>query len=310
MRIISETIDFQVEQGTAVAIGKFDGVHMGHRKILAEILRQREDGLLAVVFTFAPSPEVFFGMSPSQELSTKEEKRKLFEELGIDILVEFPFNKETAAIRAEDFVTRILVDKLHTKFVAAGTDLSFGDHGRGNFALLDNLARQYGFETEMIDKVEREGKVISSTLIRKLIQKGEMEEAAACLGSPYSITGAIVHGRALGRRIGIPTLNQMPPADKLLPPFGVYYSEVEVDGTTYKGMTNIGIKPTVTEEKRVTVETHLYNFDGNLYGEFAEVRLLTYRRPEMKFSGIEELKATMEADIEDGKKYHGLLTNP
>lgn len=306
MQIISETTDFQIGRDTAVAIGKFDGVHMGHRKLLAEILKQKEDGLLAAIFTFEPSPEVYFGMSPSRELSTKEEKRAMFEEMGIDILVEFPFNRETAAISPEDFVLKILVGKMHTRFVAAGTDLSFGDRGRGNFTLLNSLARHYGFETKMIDKVERNGKVISSTLVRSLVEKGEMEEAAACLGSPYSITGAIVHGKALGRRIGIPTLNQTPPSDKLLPPFGVYYSTVKVDGQTFKGMTNIGIKPTVTDEKRTTVETHLYDFDGNLYGEFAQVDLLTFRRSERKFSGIEELRETMEADIEAGRKYHGI----
>lgn len=224
MQIISGTTEFQIGHDTAVAIGKFDGVHRGHRKLLAEILRQKEDGLLAAIFTFEPSPEVFFGMSPSRELSTREEKRALFEEMGIDILVEFPFNRETAAISPEDFVLKILVGKMRTRFVAAGTDLSFGDRGKGNFALLNSLARHYGFETKMIDKVEQDGKVISSTLVRNLVEEGEMEEAAACLGSPYSITGAIVHGRALGRRIGIPTLNQTPPEDKLLPPFGVYYS--------------------------------------------------------------------------------------
>ena len=133
-----------------------------------------------------------------------------------------------------------------------------------------------------------------------------MEEAAACLGAPYKISGKIVHGRALGRRIGIPTLNQMPPTDKLLPPFGVYYSEVKADGKIFKGITNIGIKPTVTNDKQVTVETSLYNFSGDLYGETAEVSLLTFRRPEIRFSGVAELKKTMEKDIRAGEIYHGL----
>ena len=226
MRIISGTTNFMIPEGTAVAIGKFDGLHLGHRKLLAEILRQKEDGLKAAVFTFDPSPEVFFGMNPSRELSTNREKRELFREIGIDILVEFPFNKDTAAISPEDFVIDILVKRMNAKFVAAGTDLSFGAQGKGNFTLLASLARHLGFEACKIDKIERNGKVISSTLIRGLVEEGNMEEAAACLGAPYKITGKIVHGKALGRRIGIPTLNQTPPSDKLLPPFGVYYSEV------------------------------------------------------------------------------------
>ena len=289
-----------------MAIGKFDGLHLGHRKLLSEILRQKEDGLKAAVFTFDPSPEVFFGMNPARELSTNEEKRDLFREIGIDILVEFPFNKETAAISPEDFVIDILCGRMNAKFGAAGTDLSFGSMGKGNFTMLSSLARHMGFETCKIDKIERNGKVISSTLIRELVEEGNMEEAAACLGAPYKITGKIVHGRALGRRIGIPTLNQMPPTDKLLPPFGVYYSEVKADGRIFKGITNIGIKPTVTNDNQVTVETSLYDFSGDLYGETAEVSLLTFRRPEMRFSGVSELKKTMEKDIRAGEIYHGL----
>ena len=306
MQIISDTTDFRIGEGTAVAIGKFDGLHLGHRKLLSEILRQKEDGLKAAVFTFDPSPEVFFGMNPARELSTREEKRDLFREIGIDILVEFPFNIKTAAISPEDFVIDILCGRMNAKFVAAGTDLSFGAMGKGNFTMLSSLARHLGFETCKIDKIERNGKVISSTLIRSLVEEGNMEEAAACLGAPYKISGKIVHGRALGRRIGIPTLNQMPPTDKLLPPFGVYYSEVKADGKIFKGITNIGIKPTVTNDKQVTVETSLYNFSGDLYGETAEVSLLTFRRPEIRFSGVAELKKTMEKDIRAGEIYHGL----
>ena len=306
MRIISGTTQFKIEEGTAVAIGKFDGLHLGHRRLLKEILRQKEDGLKAAVFTFDPSPEVFFGMNPSRELSTNEEKRALFKEIGIDILVEFPFNRMTAATPPEDFVVDILCRRMNARFVAAGTDLSFGAMGKGNFALMSSLARHLGFEARKIDKIERNGKVISSTLIRRLVEEGNMEEAAACLGAPYRITGKIVHGRALGRRIGIPTLNQLPPPDKLLPPFGVYYSEVKADGRTYKGMTSIGTKPTVTEEHVVTVETYLYDFEGDLYGETAEVGLLTYRRPEKRFSGVMELRKTMEEDILAGKIYHGI----
>lgn len=309
MQIISGTTQFRIGEPTAVAIGKFDGLHLGHRKLLREIIAQKEDGLKAAVFTFDPSPEIFFGMNPSRELSTNSEKRQLFEEIGIDILVEFPFNKETAAISPESFVIDILRKRMNAAFVAAGTDLSFGAMGKGNFELMSSLARHLDFEAKKIDKIERNGKVISSTLIRELVEKGNMEEAAACLGEPYRITGKIVHGRALGRRIGIPTLNQIPPADKLLPPYGVYYSEVRADGKVFKGMTNIGIKPTVTDEHRTTAETYLYDFSGDLYGEYADVKLLTFRRPEQRFADIDELKRTMQEDIRAGAVYHGLDPN-
>ena len=304
MRIITNTTSFDFHLDSAVAIGKFDGVHLGHQRILSEILTQKQSGMQSVIFTFDPSPEIFFGMNPSLELSTRDEKRRLFEQMGIDVLVEFPFNGKTAATLPEEFVIDILYKRLRARFVAAGTDLSYGAKGKGDFALLQTLADELGFETRKVDKIEMDGKIISSTLIRSMISQGHVEEAARFLGRPYSITGRIVHGRALGRRIGVPTLNQEPPTDKLLPPFGVYYSQVRVDGKIMKGMTNIGYKPTVSDENRITVETYLYGFSGDLYGESAEVDLLTYRRPERKFDSVEQLKATMQEDIRAGEAFH------
>ena len=306
MQIITDTNEFVSPGETAVSIGKFDGIHLGHRRLLEELLDQKDRGLLATVFTFDPYPEVFFGYGSTQMLTTKEEKREIFEKMGIDILVEFPFNARSAATPSRDFVRRFLCNHLRARFIAAGPDLSFGDHGSGNFELLEEMAPEYGFEAKKIEKVVMDDNIISSTLIRRLIKTGEVTTAARYLGEPYMVRGKIVHGKALGRTIGIPTLNQTPPEDKLLPPFGVYYSEVKADGKVFKGITNIGVKPTVTQEQRVTVETSLYDFSGDLYGETAEVSLLTFRRPERKFSGIEELRKTMEKDIRAGKIYHGL----
>jgi riboflavin kinase/FMN adenylyltransferase len=166
------------------------------------------------------------------------------------------------------------------------------------------MAPEYGFKAKKIEKIIMDDNVVSSTLIRRLIDTGEVTTAARYLGEPYMVRGRIVHGKALGRRIGIPTLNQTPPEDKLLPPFGVYYSDVLIGDKKYCGMTNIGVKPTVSDEKRVTVETYLYDFKGDIYGETATVQLLTHRRPEMKFSSVEELKHTMEQDIQAGREYH------
>lgn len=306
MQIIRDTAEFVSPGETAVSIGKFDGIHLGHRRLLEELIDQKEHGLLATVFTFDPYPEVFFGFGPKQMLTTMAEKEKIFEKMGIDILVEFPFNARSAATPSTEFVTKYLCSHLRARFIAAGPDLSFGDHGSGNFELLEQLAPEYGFTAKKIEKVVMDDNVISSTLIRRLITTGEVTTAARYLGEPYMIRGRIVHGKALGRTIGIPTLNQTPPGDKLLPPFGVYYSDVLIGDRTYHGMTNIGVKPTVTDEKRVTVETFLYDFHGDIYGETATVRLLTHRRPEMKFSSLEELKTTMEQDIRAGREYHGI----
>lgn len=306
MQIIRDTTDFVSPGETAVSIGKFDGVHLGHRRLLEELIDQKEKGLLATVFTFDPYPEVFFGYGSKQMLTTLDEKEQIFEKMGIDILVEFPFNAVSAATPSREFVTRFLCSHLRARFIAAGPDLSFGDHGSGNFSLLEELAPEYGFTAKKIEKVIMDENIISSTLIRRLISTGEVTTAARYLGEPYMVRGRIVHGKALGRRIGIPTLNQVPPEDKLLPPFGVYYSDVLIGEKKYCGMTNIGIKPTVSEEKRVTVETYLYDFRDDIYGETATVQLLTHRRPEMKFGSLEELKKTMEQDIQAGRVYHGI----
>ena len=299
MEIIKDTKDFKIEEGTAVTIGKFDGVHIGHEKLISACLIRKQQGLKVLVFTFSPSPEAFFG-SKEKCLTTVEEKRRVFAELGVDILVEYPFDKETADTDPKDFIKEILCGKLNAKYVAAGSDLSYGKKGEGDSKLLLELSKEYGYEAEIIDKVKIDNDIVSSTLVRDAVKKGEMERALSYLGFPYQITGVIVHGNKIGRTIGMPTINQLPDEEKLLPPYGVYYSEAEIDGHVFKGITNIGVKPTVTDENKVTVETFLYNFNQDVYGTRANVRLLGFLRPEMKFKGIDELKKQMKKDIEEG----------
>ena len=182
MEIIAGTTDFYLEKDTAAAIGKFDGVHLGHRRLLEEILNKKKNGLAACVFTFDPTPAVLFGLSDGKELTTREEKRRLFERLGIDILIEFPLTKETAATEPERFVTEILAKQMNTRFVAAGEDLSFGKNGAGNAELLEKMAPQLGFCVRTIEKIEVDGIEVSSTYIRKLVEEGRMEEAEKMLG--------------------------------------------------------------------------------------------------------------------------------
>lgn len=304
MDIIKDTTDFHIEGPTAVAIGKFDGIHKGHRKLISDLIEEKNNGRKIVIFTFDPSPASFFAGHVVPGLSTRDEKRKWFEENGIDVLIEFPMNSETAATMPKDFVKRYLVNQMGAKYVAAGKDVSFGDKGKGDWKLLSDMGKELGFETHLIDKVEIEGTEVSSTLIRDEVSKGRMENVAKLLGSPYTIHGTVSHGRALGRTIGIPTVNVIPVQEKLLPPNGVYYSIVHVEDKILRGMTNIGTKPTVTNEKIVVSETYLYDFSGDLYGKDISVSLLSYKRPEMKFDGIDELKAQMSKDVENGRLYH------
>ncbi len=306
MQIISGTKDFQLEGPTALAIGKFDGVHLGHQKLLRELIRRKEEGMTTAIFTFHPAPDRFFGIGDGKVLTTEEEKRDLFDRLGIDILIEYPFDRETADTPPEDFVRGILRDRMHAAYVAAGPDLSYGRKGKGDFALLRAIAAEDGFEAECIEKLRIDGKAVSSTRVRDLLRRGDMEDAARCLGRPYSIAGPIRHGREIGRRIGIPTINQIPDPDKLLPPLGVYFSQVTVEGRKLYGMTNIGMRPTVSGSGKITAETHLFNFSGDLYGEQAVTDLLHFRRPEQHFADLEALREAMEADIRAGKELYRL----
>lgn len=304
MQIIQQTTEFYIEQKTAVALGKFDGIHRGHQKLLEKILEQKKEGLKAVVFTFEPSPTAFFQKCKSRELSTKQEKEAVFEKMGIDILIEFPLNEQTAAMDAQDFVKEILVKRMNAGYVAAGTDLSFGYRGAGNAKLLTELSQNHGFRVEIIEKVCYEGREISSSYIREEIEKGEMETATALIGSPYTIAGVVKHGNRIGRTLGFPTVNLLPEEEKLLPPCGVYFSKVLIDKEVYKGVTNIGYKPTVSKEMQLGVETFIYDFEQDIYGKEIQVVLEHFRRPERKFDSLEQLKMQVDEDKEAGKQYH------
>lgn len=303
MQIIAETTDFKILQETAAAIGKFDGLHIGHRELLKRILKKKEEGYLSTIFTFDPPPEVFFGKRPAKEITTKEEKRVIFEELGVDILIEYPLTHESAAMEPEVFVREVLKERMNISYLAAGYDLTFGHLGAGNAALLKEMAPGCHFQTDIIDKICDGSREISSTYIREEIERGDMEHVEKLLGAPYLVSGQIVHGAKLGRRIGMPTINLLPPKEKMLPPNGVYYSRTRIGNKEYKSITNIGKKPTVSEDEQVGVETYLYEFDKDVYGKNAIVKLLKFKRPEKKFSNLEELKKQMIIDVNDGREW-------
>ncbi len=304
MQIIEQTTVFGLPGRSAVALGKFDGVHLGHRALIHKIMEQKRRGLLATVFTFDMSAAAFFG-GEEKELTTREEKRRIFRQMGVDVLIEFPLNPETAATEPEEFVRRYLAEQMQAAYLCAGPDLSFGKKGAGDYALLACHAAEYGYQVELIDKVTVDGEEVSSTRVREAVRRGEMEAAARMLGVPYSVTGNVEHGMRLGRTLGMPTANLLPEADKLLPPNGVYYARVAVDGVDYKGISNVGCKPTVSDRQMMGVETYLYDFDGDLYGRDISVQLLAFRRPEMKFDGVEGLKAQLDKDIVAGAAWGG-----
>ncbi len=306
MKIIKDTTEFYIEEATAVAIGKFDGFHCGHQKLLLRMQEQKEKGLATVIFTFVPSPAAFFSKEKLRELTTIEEKRAIFEKAGIDYLIEYPFYQETANIEPETYIEEVLVERLHAKCIVAGDDVSFGRRGAGDCRLLTEKSKVYGYDVVIIDKVQYEGREVSSTYVREEVAKGNMELVHQLLGIPYHVGGTIVHGKRLGRTLGMPTVNQIPMEEKLLPPKGVYYSYVMLGERRLPSITNIGIKPTVTDALVMGVETYIYDFDEDVYGEELEVYLLSFKRPEMRFDTVEALKQQMAKDIAAGRKYHGL----
>lgn len=306
MKLISGTTDFQVDGNSAITIGKFDGIHRGHQMLLDDILRQKIQGYKAVVVTFDPPPSALFGKKDQKELTTKEEKREMFRRMGVDVLVEYPMNMTTAAMSPEDFVKKVLVEQLHTKYIAAGVDISFGHMGSGKVDLLEQMGRDQGFEVVIIDKLCAYGKEISSTFVRSEVEQGNMEKVTDLLGAPYSIAGIVQHGKRIGRTMGMPTVNQIPTGNKLLPPFGVYFSDVLYQDVEYKSITNIGIKPTVTDERIAGVETHIFNFSEDLYGKMIEVRLLKFCRKESKFNSLDELVAQLQEDLKECRNYHNI----
>ena len=317
LEIIAGTSEFYLEKETAAAIGKFDGIHIGHRKLLEEILIRKKDGLAACVFTFDPAPAVLFGSSDGKELTTREEKRLLFERMGVDILVEFPLTKHTAAMVPEDFVRLVLSEQMRVKFLAAGSDLSFGAGGRGDAELLRHMGLELNFSVKIIPKVcveSREvsstlvreqvaGREVSSTLVREQVEAGNMELTQKLLGMPYFIAGEVAAGNQLGRRLGFPTVNLLPSDSKLLPPNGVYFSQVLHRGRMYRAVSNVGYKPTVTDRHVMGVESYLYDFDSQIYGESIEVYLLRFRRPEQHFESVDALREMLREDIAAGVNF-------
>lgn len=291
---------FHIEEPTVVTIGKFDGRHRGHQKLLAEMRRLKaEKGLKTAVFTFSRAPGSVVGTARNTVITTNEERRRNLEEAGVDYLIEYPFTEQVAHMSPEDFIRLVIVGEMNARAVVAGTDCGFGYRRSGDAALLKKLAETYGYEAVIIEKAQEDHRDISSTYIREELDRGNVKKAAELLGYPYSIHGTVVHGNHIGGAVlGFPTANIIPPPEKHLPLFGVYVTQVKVDGELFGGVTNVGKKPTVGGDSPVGVETFLFGTDRNLYGRQIEVRFLDFIRPERKFSGLEELRKQIEQDKE------------
>lgn len=302
MKYIRNTTDFYIEEKTAISLGKFDGFHRGHELLMGHLTEKKKQGLSTVIFTFDIPPRKSVSNEEAKVLTTNEEKFHLFERAGVDYVVECPFTPEIMYMEPETFIEKI-VKQLHVGCIVAGEDFHFGHNRGGDYRTLQACAQKYGYEVIIEKKMKEDERDISSTFIREEIVKGNIKKANHLLGYPYFVTGSVCTGNQLGRTIGIPTANQLPPAEKLLPENGVYVTQTWLDGRKYPGITNVGCKPTIQGKNPVGVETHLFDFHEMIYGKVITVEFLERVRPERRFESVDALKEQMQRDIMTGKSY-------
>jgi len=281
-----------------LALGNFDGLHRGHRKILDRVKRvASEHGATTVVMTFDPHPpRVVRPDKAPPLLMTKAQKLEALADAGIQGAAIVPFTRELSMWDPETFVRTVLVDWLHVAEVWVGANFLFGHDRAGNFSLLRTLGARYGFRAEKIDPVRYKDFVVSSTRVRRLVGEGRVDEAGALLGHQYFIDGTVMHGDERGRTIGFPTAN-LCTENELLPPHGVYATTARVGGIVYPSVTNIGVRPTVDDSGRTFVEAHLFNFDRQVYGAVLRIGFVQRLRDERRFESLDALREQIAADV-------------
>ncbi|MCT4687425.1 bifunctional riboflavin kinase/FAD synthetase [Vallitalea sp.] len=296
MEYIKDTKEF-TSPPSVVVLGNFDGIHIGHRKLICKASKlSRELGLKSLVLTFDPHPSfVLANKEPVDLIYLSCEKERLLS--NIDIFVEYPYDLVTAKMTPENFIKKVICKQLNAKFIVVGNDYRFGHERKGDINLLKKLSSKYGYELISIPKIAYNNNIVSSTWIRKEIKQGNIKLANKLLGENFSITGKVVEGKKNGRKFGFPTANIIPHRYKILPPNGVYYSNISVNGKKYDSITNVGVNPTLNGQKKV-VETHILGFDEDIYGQVVVVEFIQFIRKEKKFNSIEELKKEVSSNIE------------
>ncbi len=297
MKIFHGTENANILRPTVLTLGVFDGLHLGHQKIMRTVVdRAKAAGAHATAITFDPHPRaVLHPESAPPLLQTLDQRLANFEVLGIEQAIVIPFDRDFASNPAEDFLRDIIHDRLHAKEVYLGKGFAFGRERGGNIDLLRRMSGELGFVADEVDEVRLRGNRISSSKIRKLLAEGKVNLARRMLGRPYGVEGVIIRGNRRGHTIGFPTAN-LKPHNRVVPKFGVYATATLLDGTWRRSITNIGVRPTFDNDAEPSIETYLFDFDGDLYGDVLRVRFLHRIRDERKFNGIDELKAQIEKD--------------
>lgn len=298
MQFISTLDELNIKDKTAVSIGKFDGLHRGHQSLIEDVKAFRKLGYSTVIMTFS-------GISNAY-INTLEEKHFLADKMGVDYFLELPFH-EIRGLSATNFVEEILVKRLNLTYLSVGEDFRFGSNRSGNVEFLKDCAKKYGFELSVHSKLTYEGHEISSTYIKEILAKGDMLRVNAMLGYHFFIRGEVVHGTGIGsKKLGYPTINIHPSGGKLLPENGVYISRVVLDGKIYPAISNIGYKPTVSNENILGIESYILDENFDCYEKTVDVELLKFVRKEMKFSSLEALKTEITKNIQEARAFFTL----
>ena len=282
---------------TAITLGNFDGIHLGHRALI-DITKRKAAclNIKSVVFSFFPHPMFMFGnRETAAVIVSSSEKRLILEKMGVDIYIEYPFTKEFASMDPEKFASEIIFERMNCKVLVVGYDYHFGKGAKGNYDLLKEIGQKYGAEVIKVPSVNLYGERVSSTKIRQTILSKDMELANELLTEPYFVYGKVTSGRHIGRTIDFPTANIQTEEHKLLPPDGVYATKTEVDGKIYQSMTNVGTNPTVNGAER-TVETNIFGFNKEIYGKYIKTYFFSFIRDEVKFSSSEQLSERLRKD--------------
>ncbi|MBQ8923454.1 MAG: bifunctional riboflavin kinase/FAD synthetase [Lachnospiraceae bacterium] len=276
---------------TAVALGKFEGIHKGHMLLINRIVELPEK---SVVFTI--------NMADERVINLDVERYEIFEKIGVDYVCECPFDERISRLSPEEFIKNILVEKLGVRYVVVGADFRFGYKRTGDTDTLKELADIYGYKVIIFDKLKVNDNIVSTSAIKTFLNEGAVDRVMEYMGRPYSVSGDVVYGKQLGRTMGFPTVNIIPDIKKRLPLSGAYETRVyiEDDDNVYKAITNVGNNPTVNGDLDI-VETHILDYSGDLYNREIKVEFIRFIRPEKKFGSLDELKAQLEADKKNVK---------
>ena len=291
---------FRIEKPSIVTIGTFDGVHLGHQKILSRLQQlKQKHSLNAVVLTFEPHPRKV--LHPDQKdlrlITLVEEKLNLLQNYGVDITIVYPFDKSFSYFEAREYIEEILLKSLKVKYLVIGYDHKFGKDRSGDIGILKQYAGEYGYEVEEIDAMDIDHIAISSSKIRAAIETGNIDLANNFLGHYFFLYASVIEGKKLGRKIGFPTANLQPESkDKLIPKIGVYFVEVDIEGQKHYGMMNIGYNPTTDMDKQIKLEVNIFDFSEDIYKKTICIYFLKYLRDEKKFDSVEQLIRELHED--------------